>query len=172
MFFVTIFFLIFQRLIELVLAKRNTARLLAAGAREFGREHYPIIVGLHIVFFASLVAEYSLTSAASIQPFFLIVLLLSQIGRVWVLTSLKGRWTTRVLVVPGEKLVSSGPYKHFRHPNYVIVAVEIAVIPLAFNLLWTALVFSILNAIVLLTLRIPVEETALAWSQEQAPASN
>lgn len=171
MFLLTMLFLIFQRLLELVIAKRNTAKLLEAGGREFGSKHYWLIVSLHTLFFASLIVEYIVTAPNTIQPIFFILLLLTQIGRVWVLTSLGPRWTTRVIVVPGERLIARGPYKYLKHPNYLLVAIELVAIPLAFGLPVTAVIFTVLNAWAMLKLRIPVEDQALEWSQHSERSS-
>jgi methyltransferase len=91
----------------------------------------------------------------------LTLVVLLQIARFWVLISLGRRWTIRVIVVPGERLVARGPYRFLRHPNYAVVTGEIAVVPLALGLHVYALVFSILNAAVL-AIRVPAEDAALA----------
>ena len=118
-------FVVAQRLAELVLARRNTARLKAQGAVEFGAAHYPLIVALHL---AWLMAMAWLGHDRAVDPAWLALFIMAQAGRVWVLASLGGRWTTRVLVLPGTPPVSRGPYRWLRHPNYVVVAVEIAVV--------------------------------------------
>lgn len=146
-----------QRLGELFLAGRNTRRLLARGGVEHGAEHYPLIVGLHA---AWLVGLWALGWNREPNLFWLVVYLLLQILRVWTLASLGSRWTTRIIVVPGEDLVRRGPYRFMRHPNYMVVAAEIAVLPLVFDLPAYALVFFVLNAS-LLWIRIRAEERAL-----------
>ena len=148
-----------QRLAELVVAQRNTRRLLAEGAREEGAAHYPLFVLLHAVWLAAL---FALTPAdAPVDPWLLGLFVLLQAGRVWVIASLGRYWTTRVVTLPGAPLVRRGPYRWVRHPNYVVVAGELAVLPLAFGEVWLAVLFSLLN--VPLTLhRIRVEEGALA----------
>jgi methyltransferase len=146
-----------QRVGELVYANRNTRRLLARGAVEVGAEHYPLIVGLHAAWLAGLwvVAWDRPLSAA-----WLAVYLVLQALRVWTLASLGGRWTTRIIVLRGEPLVRRGPYRYVPHPNYLIVAAEIAVLPLVFGVWAYAAVFSALNAS-LLWIRIRAEDRAL-----------
>lgn len=146
-----------QRLAELLIARRNTRALMARGAREAGAAHYPVMVALHAAWLGGL---WLLALGHQVQVGWLAVFLLLQALRVWVLTTLKGRWTTRVIVLPGEQLVAAGPYRLVRHPNYVIVAGEIAALPLAFGLPLYALLFSILNA-AMLWVRIRVENAAL-----------
>lgn len=147
-----------QRLGELVLARRNTARLLANGGVETGADHYPLIVGLHA---AWLMGLFALAWDRPVVWVWMGVFVLLQLARVWVIASLGGRWTTRIITVPGEVLVQRGPYRFLSHPNYVVVALEIAVLPLAFDLVVYAVVFTLLNAAVV-TLRIRVESRALS----------
>ena len=146
-----------QRLGELMVSKRNTRRLLDHGAREHGAAHYPLIVALHTAWLASL---WWLGVSRPIDPFWLAVFILIEIGRIWVFASLGQRWTTRIIVVPGETLVRRGPYRFLNHPNYAVVVAEIGVLPLVFGLWKVALLFSLLNAAVL-TLRIRQENHAL-----------
>ena len=146
-----------QRLGELVLARRNTAALLAKGGVERGAEHYPLIVGLHAAWLGGL---WVLAWDRPANFAWLAVYLVLQGLRAWVLASLGSRWTTRIIVVPGETLVRRGPYRFISHPNYVVVAAEIAVLPLVFSLTAYAIVFSVLNAAVL-WLRIRTENAAL-----------
>lgn len=162
-----IVFVAAQRLAELILARRNAARLVAEGAVEFGAGHYPVMVGLH--------AGWLLTLAwlghnRPVAPVWLAVFVLLQAGRVWVIASLGRRWTTRVLVLPGAPLVTGGPYRWLRHPNYLVVVLEIAVVPLTLGLPVVALVFSAANA-TLLAVRIRVENQALAWAAAQGPGA-
>jgi methyltransferase len=146
-----------ERLGELWLANRNTRRLLNEGAREHGAGHYPLIVALHASWLLTL---WWLAPRQPIEPLWLALFFLIEIGRLWVLASLGERWTTRIIVVPEAPLVRRGPYRFIDHPNYVVVAAEILVLPLAFGLWRTALVFTLLNAI-LLTIRIRAENQAL-----------
>ncbi len=158
-------FIVAQRLAELLLARRNTARLLAAGGVEFGRSHYFLIVALHAAWLAGL---WLFGRGRSVEPALLVVFILLQAGRIWVIASLGRRWTTRVIVVPGDPLVSRGPYRWLRHPNYLIVAAEIAVVPLALGLLGFAALFTLLNAAILYH-RIRIENAALARAAGHRP---
>ena len=151
-------FVTFQRLSELVLARRNTRVLLAAGAREFAPEHYPLIVAVHAGWLAAL---FWLAPGQPIHWPFLILFILLQLGRVWVIRTLGPRWTTRIIVLPGAPLVTGGPFRFVSHPNYLVVIGEIAVLPLVFGLWQVAVLFSVLNAIVL-TIRVQAENRALA----------
>jgi methyltransferase len=146
-----------ERLGELWLANRNTKRLLAEGAREHGAGHYPLIVALHASW---LLALWWLAPTQPIEPLWLALFFLIEIGRLWVLATLGERWTTRIIVLPDAPLVRRGPYRFLDHPNYVVVISEILVLPLAFGLWRTALLFSAINAI-LLTIRIHTENRAL-----------
>jgi methyltransferase len=146
-----------ERLAELPLARRNTARLLARGAREYAPSHFPLIVALHIAWLAGL---WLLGWDRPIVWGWLMVFAILQILRIWVLATLGERWTTRIIVLPGTPLVKTGPYRFLNHPNYVVVVGEIAVLPLALGLPLYALVFSILNGIVL-WIRISAENSAL-----------
>jgi methyltransferase len=147
-----------ERLAELVLARRNTARLRQGGASEHAPGHYPLIVALHAAWLAGL---WLFGWHQPVRWGWLAVFGLLQALRLWVLTTLKGRWTTRIIVTPGETLVSRGPYRLMRHPNYAVVVGEIAVLPLALGLTAFALVFSLLNAAVL-WIRIRAEGAALS----------
>jgi methyltransferase len=147
-----------QRLAELALARRNTARLKAQGAVEVGAGHYPLIVVLHATWLAGL---WLLAWNVSPSLVWLAIFAVLQMLRIWVLASLGPRWTTRILVMPGAPLVRRGPYRFMRHPNYAVVAAEIAVLPVAYGLYWYALAFSLINAAVL-AVRIKAESEALA----------
>jgi methyltransferase len=148
-----------QRLAELVYAGRNTRRLRAAGAIEIGAGHYPVIVLLHG---AWLVALWTLIPPDATVFWPLLALFgLLQLARVWVLWTLGGLWTTRILTIPGAPLVAHGPYRFCRHPNYVIVAAEMATLPLAFGAWEIAVIFSALNLAVV-AWRVRVENQALA----------
>lgn len=146
-----------QRLAELPWAKANQRRLIAAGGYEVGPSHYPLIVLVHSAWLAGL---WWLAPGRPLSLPFLGAFALVEIGRIWVLATLGRRWTTRIIVVPGEALVRSGPYRFVSHPNYVIVGLEIALLPLVFGLWQIALVFTALNSIVL-AIRIRAENEAL-----------
>jgi methyltransferase len=151
-----------QRLLELAYSRRNERRLRARGAVERGAGHYPLMVGLHVLWLVSTLAEGLLRGPEipAWWPLPLAAFLLVQPLRYWAIVSLGTNWTTRVLVVPGVKLVKSGPYRYLPHPNYVVVAVEVLTFPLIFGAWITALVFSVLNATILFV-RIRTENRAL-----------
>ncbi len=151
-----------QRLLELVLARRNERRARARGAIERGQGHYPLIVGLHSLWLVSTLVEGLVRGpeAPSFWPVALALLLLVQPLRYWAIFSLGPYWNTKILVVPGAKVVAGGPYRYVSHPNYVVVVVEILTFPLIFGAWWTALVFTALNAAVLYV-RIREENRAL-----------
>jgi methyltransferase len=147
-----------ERLAELVYANRNTKALWREGATEIGRAHYKLIVALHVCW---LVAIY-LAAAPGVAPVWgwIAIYLALQVARYWIIVSLGRYWTTRIIAVPGAALVKRGPYRFIRHPNYVVVIAEIAVLPLAFREPAVAAVFSVLN-LALLAWRIRVENRAL-----------
>ena len=150
-------FVTLQRLAELSLSQRNTKRLLASGAYEVAPEHYPFLVLLHGSWLAVL-WFFGPGPPIEIVPLILFVLL--QLGRIWVIATLGDRWTTRIIILPGAPLVTSGPYRWVNHPNYLIVIGEFAVLPLVFGLPMVAIVFSLLNA-AMLAVRIRAENRAL-----------
>ncbi|MGH3090206.1 MAG: isoprenylcysteine carboxyl methyltransferase family protein [Rubrobacteraceae bacterium] len=152
-----------QRLFELRLSRRNERRLRSRGAVERGRGHYPFMVALHSLWFVSILVEGLLRGPEfpAAWPLFLALFLIVQPLRYWAIFSLGERWNTKILVMPGERLVKRGPYRYLRHPNYVVVVVEIFSFPLVFGAWITALVFSILNA-ALLFIRIREEDRALS----------
>ena len=150
-------FVTLQRLSELAFARANTQRLLAEGAREYAPGHYPLIVAVHAGWLMTL---WLLAIGRPIHVPLLVLFLLLQAGRIWVLRTLGPRWTTRIIVLPGAPLVTGGPYRFASHPNYLVVTGEIAVLPLVFGLWKVALLFSALNAIVL-AIRIRAENRAL-----------
>ena len=150
-------FVTVQRLAELLLARSNTKKLLARGAFEAAPGHYPFIVLLHASWLALL---WLLGPGPPIELVPLVIFGLLQLARLWVIATLGERWTTRIIVLPGEPLVRSGPYRWLNHPNYLIVIGEFAVLPLVFDLPLVAIVFSILNGL-LLWVRIKDENQAL-----------
>ena len=155
-------FLILQRLAELLVAKRNEKWLLSHGAVEYGAGHYPWMVALHTAFILSLVTEYLLKGAALPNYFLLILYLLILVLKVIVLSSLGKYWNTKIYRISGAAPVRQGIYKYLRHPNYIIVILEIAIIPLIFQLYITAVAFTILNA---LMLSVRIKEENKAWEQ-------
>ena len=150
-------FVTLQRLTELPIAQANTRRLLATGGHEVAPGHYPLLVALHASW---LITLWLLALGRPIVVPMLVLFALLQMLRIWTLRTLGPRWTTRIIVVPGEKLVARGPYRLVDHPNYVVVVGEIAVLPLVFGLVWVALAFTLLNA-AMLWVRIRAENAAL-----------
>ncbi len=148
-----------QRLGELFYARANSRRLLARGGVEAGAGHYPLLVLLHGAWLIALAV--AVPRDAPIDLGFLAVFLALQGGRLWVMKSLGRYWTTRIIIVPGAPVITSGPYRFVRHPNYWVVAGEIAVLPLVFGAWEIAALFSLAN-LVLLRHRIRVEDEALA----------
>lgn len=150
-------FIIVQRLSELVIARRNTARLLARGAHEVGAAHYPVMVAMHSAWILCLIV-FGLGQPVHFGWLALFAVL--QVLRIWILTSLGGRWTTRIIILE-EPLVARGPFKYVSHPNYMLVVAEIFVAPMVLGLFWIAVLFTVLNA-AMLWVRIGVENEALA----------
>jgi methyltransferase len=148
-----------QRLSELVISNRNTKRLIAKGGREVGAGHYPVMVLVHVSW---LVAIAALTPLDTQPNWWLIgVFVLLQLARVWVLATLGPYWTTRVITLDTAPLITGGPFRFVHHPNYWVVAAEIAVLPLAFGQWGIAIIWSVMNAL-LLRHRISIESAALA----------
>lgn len=147
-----------QRVGELWLSRRNARRLIAEGGTEVGRGHYPLIVLVHAGWLAAML--FLVPSDAPLDLPLILLFLALQGARIWVIASLGRFWTTRVIDLPGAPLVRRGPYRWLRHPNYLVVVLEIAVLPLAFGAWHIALVFTVLNA-AMLTWRIRVENAAL-----------
>jgi methyltransferase len=146
-----------QRIGELWLSNRNTRRLLARGAYEVAPGHYPLLVAVHVLWLAAL---WVLAPGRPVRPLWLAAFVLLEICRIWVISSLGDRWTTRIIILPGAALVRRGPYRFVNHPNYWVVGGEIAVLPLMFGFWDMALLFSALNAAVL-SVRIREENKAL-----------
>ena len=153
-----------QRAAELVLSYRNTSRLMARGAVEVAPKHYPLMVAVHALWLGAL---WVFGRDQPVNVAALIVYLALQGSRFWVMRTLGGRWTTRIIVLPGEPLVSAGPYRFLTHPNYAVVASEIATLPLVVGLPWLAVLFTILNAAVLV-IRVRAENRALEPSRSVA----
>lgn len=167
-FFAFLLFIILQRVAELVLARRNEKTLKSQGAIEFDKDGYGAIAAMHIAFFISLICEkiFLHRTLNTYWPLFVTLFVAAQVLRYWAIRSLGVHWNTKVLVIPGKKLVTKGPYKYIRHPNYIAVITEIAAIPLIFSCYITATVFSLLN-LILLRRRIMIEESALRKASTQ-----
>lgn len=152
-------FVLVQRLLELLWAQRNTRRLLDEGAVEHAPEQYPFFVLLHASWLVAIV--FSVPPETPVNGGWLALYGVLQIARLWVMASLGRFWTTRIITLPGAPLVARGPYRFVRHPNYLVVAGEIAVLPLVFELWLVAALFTAANAL-LLRQRIAAEDAALA----------
>ncbi len=154
-----------QRLAELVLARRNTRRLLARGGVEVGAGHYPLMVALHAGWLLAMALLIAPKTPLSVPLLTLYGLL--QLARLWVQATLGRYWTTRIVIVADAPLIQGGPYRFLRHPNYAVVVAEIAVLPLIFRAWEIAAVFSTLN-LLLLRHRVRVEDAALAARRRRA----
>lgn len=162
-------FVAVQRVLELRLAQANLRWALSQGGQEYGREHYPLFFLLHIGWMLGWLLEgLARQQLSPIWWLWLAVFTLAQALRYWAIHSLGRYWNTRIVIVPGAKRIKSGPYRYLRHPNYLAVALELLSLPLIFNAWVTALVATLLNALLLLAIRIPAEEKALlAYDQPQ-----
>jgi methyltransferase len=149
-----------QRAVELVISRRNSRRLMARGAFEVAPRHYPFIVALHAAWLMSL---WIFGHDRPVNVVALLIYVVLQGFRVWVMWTLGARWTTRIIILPGAPLVKCGPYRLLPHPNYAVVTGEIALLPLVLGLPLLALIFALLNAAVL-AIRIRAENRALAVS--------
>lgn len=161
--FFTAILIVIQRLFELRLAERNRTWAIAQGAKEYGAEHYPLFFILHPGWFVGWLAESILRGARLSRLWWLWLALFAaaQGLRYWAIASLGRYWNTRILIVPGARLVRNGPYRFLSHPNYLAVAMELAAVPMLFGAWLTALIAELLNAALLLGIRIPAEEAAL-----------
>ncbi len=156
-------FIAMERIVELRLAARNRRLMLAQGAEEYGQGHYHFVVLLHAAWFVAWIAE-ALWRGPNLPPHWPVwgVLFgLAELLRYKCITTLGVRWNTRILVIPGEPPIRSGPYRFLRHPNYLAVVIDLFAVPMIFNAWITAVVFTILNLALLLLVRIPAEERAL-----------
>jgi len=154
-------FLILERTIELFIAKRNARLIKSIGGYEVGKEHYTAILILHITFLISLFIEANYRD--DLPKYWLIpfsIFIIAQAFRIWIIYSLGKFWNTRIYVVPKSSPVVKGPYRYLRHPNYVIVMLEMITIPLIFSAYLTAIIFPTIN-VFMLSYRIKVEEKAL-----------
>jgi len=159
-FILFILFIILLRIGELILSRMNEVWLLRNGAIEYGKKHYPYIVALHVLFIISLIAEYSTNQTTTFSLFFFVLYLFFLTFKAWVITSLGKFWNTKIYHIPDFPLIENGVYKYIKHPNYMIVIAEIAIIPLVFHLYYTAIAFTVLNAI-MLSVRITEENKVL-----------
>ncbi|KAA0550175.1 hypothetical protein FZW96_02195 [Bacillus sp. BGMRC 2118] len=162
MFLLFISVIIIQRIMELIIARKNEKWMKQQGGVEYGQNHYPYMVAMHSLFFVALLVEvFAFNHQLSAWwPMLLSLFLLTQAVRIWALSSLGKYWNTKIIVLPNTSIVKKGPYKYLRHPNYTIVALEIVLIPMLFGAYLTAVTFTLLN-ILILSVRIPLEEKAL-----------
>jgi methyltransferase len=154
-----------QRFAELWIARRNTIALLARGAHEVAHGHYPAMILIHALWLSGL---WLIGSARPIESGWLVVFVALQMVRLWVMMTLGKRWTTRIIVLPGAPLITTGPYRLLSHPNYLVVIAEIAVLPLCLELPWYALAFSAAN-IAVLAIRVRAENESLSVARTVDP---
>ena len=159
-FILFISFIILLRIGELIVSKGNEKWLIQNGAVEYGQRHYQFIVALHILFIISLIIEYTVRQPITFNLFILFFYFSLLTFKTWVILSLGKFWNTKIYHIPNFPLIKKGPYQLFKHPNYMIVIAEIAVIPMIFQLYFTAVTFTLLNAIMLF-IRIKEENKAL-----------
>lgn len=162
MFYIFMVVIIVQRLFELLIAKRNEKWMKEQGALEFGRGHYQLIVLMHSIFFIVLLFEkiFFERMISPLWPLWIIVFVFAQLVRLWALKSLGRYWNTKILVLPKVEVIRKGPYRYIKHPNYLVVAIELLVVPILFGAYFTAGIFTLLN-VIMLSIRIPAEERAL-----------
>ena len=144
-------FVVLLRIGELIISKTNEKWLLKKGAVEYGSKHYSFIVALHVLFFLSLIFEYTAQQDHSFSLPLIIFYFLLLTFKIWIIASLGKFWNTRIYHIPNMPLIKKGPYKYFKHPNYAVVIAEIAIIPMIFHLYITAIVFTLLNLCLLYT---------------------
>lgn len=161
-FYLFFLLIVIQRLCELVIAKRNERWMKSRGAIEFGQAHYHLIVFVHAMFFVVYFLEVTAwqTGLSALWPILLSFFIVTQIVRIWALTSLGHHWNTKIIVLPQGTLVKKGPYRFLKHPNYLVVTIEFIVVPMLFEAYFTAFLFTVLNGIIL-SIRITAEEKAL-----------
>ena len=150
---------IVERFVELKIASRNETWMKERGAVEKGKGHYKLFVALHIAFFVSLFIELQ-GIEVTFHPVFFTFFMLAQLVRIWCITALGKFWNTKIIVLPNVAIIKKGPYKYMKHPNYVIVFIELFVLPAMFGAFMTASLFPLLHML-LLAVRIPIEEKAL-----------
>ncbi|MFD1336294.1 isoprenylcysteine carboxyl methyltransferase family protein [Oceanobacillus iheyensis] len=155
-------FIILQRLIELIIASKNERWMLAKGGIEIEPQQHKWFIMVHGLFFISIIVELILSNP-SIPELFILwfsLFIATQFVRIWSITSLGKYWNTKIIILPGSTLVKRGPYKYVKHPNYIIVGIELFVIPMMFGAYWTAVIFPFFH-LILMSIRIPAEEKAL-----------
>lgn len=155
--------IVLQRYMEILIAAKNERWMKERGGIEVGQGHYKYFILLHVMFFLFIIIEVQKMSFVKTVPFhlvFFIIFAVAQIGRIWCIYSLGKFWNTKIIVLPKVVLIKKGPYKYLKHPNYVIVFIELLTMPLIFGAYVTALIFPFLH-LLLLIIRIPYEDKAL-----------
>lgn len=168
-FYLFLCLIVAQRLTELWIARRNEQWMKEKGAREFGQNHYPIMILIHCGFFVSLSLEVLLLhkQLSALSYLFFTLFLIAQFIRIWIIATLGKYWNTKIIVLPNTSLIAKGPYKYMKHPNYLIVTLEFILIPLMFHAYYTLILFSLLNTVIL-RVRIPLEEKVLReWTKQE-----
>ncbi|MFD2045822.1 isoprenylcysteine carboxyl methyltransferase family protein [Ornithinibacillus salinisoli] len=162
--------IICQRIVELFIAKSNEKWMKARGGVERGEEHYKWFIYLHGLFFITTVVEVMINGRPSHQLnyFLFFIFIVAQFGRIWCIYSLGRFWNTKIIVLPRVALIRKGPYKYVKHPNYIIVAIELFTIPMLLGAYFSAIIFPILH-ILLLKIRVPSEEKALTKATLSKP---
>lgn len=159
-----------QRMAELRISSVHRTWILAAGGSEHGKSHYPYFFIVHGIWLAGWLYEgYWWQGWSAFWPLWLLIFILAQVLRYWCIHSLGLYWNTRILVIPGMRPILRGPYRYIRHPNYIAVSMELAGVPLLFNAWITALAISVINALLLVMVRIPIEEAALSSAEIKQP---
>ncbi|MCG5105198.1 hypothetical protein L3V42_16840 [Oceanobacillus sp. APA_J-5(13-2)] len=166
-------FIALERIVELVIAKRNEKWMLERGGVEWGRGHYKWFIVVHLLFFISILLEVTVRDYSNfvLNSYVFALFLLTQAARVWCIQSLGKFWNTKIIILPDCPLISRGPYKFVKHPNYIIVGVELFIIPIMFGAYFTAFLFPILH-LTLMTVRIPMENRALAELKKERDESS
>jgi methyltransferase len=161
--------IVLQRFAELTLARRNEAWLRARGAYEAGRKAYKYLVMMHVLFFIALPAEVLLFIRSRPAWWWLplSMIVFAQALRFWSIATLGKQWTTRIIVLPGAPMITTGPYRYLRHPSYFAAGLELLSLPLMFGAYYTAIVFSVLN-VAMMSIRIPAERRALLQQAAKA----
>ena len=159
-FILFISFVVLIRFAELIHSNRNEKWLLDNGAYEYGQKHYPFIVLLHLLFILSLIVEYTIRHPVTFSLLLMIFYFLILGVKAWVIFTLGKYWNTKIYHIPDTPVIRKGFYQYFKHPNYLIVIIEVALIPFIFHLYYTAIIFSILN-LIMLSVRITVENKVL-----------
>lgn len=153
-----------QRLLELIIARKNEGWMLRQGGIERGADHYKWFVTIHTLFFICMIAECLVrnNSVQSINYFLFSIFIFTQLMRIWCIATLGKFWNTKVIILPSASLKTSGPYNYVKHPNYIIVGIELFVIPLLIGAPFTAVIFPLLHIFILIKWRLPIENKALS----------